>query len=136
MLFLNPTAVAQTHPKIDLYLQSITLPHFPGLAALVIKKSTVIHSRGYGRAKLAPLTEISSTTGFQLASTSKQFTAFAIALLIEQGKLQPSDKLSQFFPDMPVRFSEITIDQIIHHTSGLPDYYLGTDLCFRKKPAL
>jgi CubicO group peptidase (beta-lactamase class C family) len=61
-------------------------------------------------------------TNFRLASVSKQFTATAIMLLVDRGKLKLGDSLNKFFPGFPKYGDKITVKQLLTHTSGLPDY--------------
>ena len=63
---------------------------------------------------------LNDSSVFELASVSKQFTATAILLLMDMGKLKLSDSLRQYFPELPYR--GINIHQMLTHTSGLPDY--------------
>jgi CubicO group peptidase (beta-lactamase class C family) len=94
----------------------------PGCALGVFNDGRVAYERGYGMADLNQSVPITPQTSFYIASTSKQFTAFAVALLVEQGKLSLTDTLAQHFPELPAWSRTITLDQLIHHASGLPDY--------------
>lgn len=71
-------------------------------------------------ARALPNNLIDSTTAFELASVSKQFTAVSILKLVEQGKLRLTDSLTTFFPELP--YKNITIHHLLTHTSGLPEY--------------
>ncbi|MBR6472805.1 MAG: beta-lactamase family protein [Firmicutes bacterium] len=70
-----------------------------------------------------PITE---DTIFQLASVSKQFTATAVMLIIRQGLLSPEDKITKFFPEL-VMYEDVTVRQLLNHTSGIPDYFDDDD---------
>jgi CubicO group peptidase (beta-lactamase class C family) len=110
----------------------------PGFAVLVMDGNNKVWAKGYGHARIADSDhriekkKITTDTVFDLASVSKQFTAFAILMLVDQttrhgpnkGKyrrLHLSTKLSEFFPDI-FRADEITIWNLLDHSSGLPDY--------------
>src|SRR5258708_5809023 len=75
-----------------------------------------------GLANLAAGAQITTDTVFDIASVSKQFTATAILLLVEAGKLTLGDALSQYVPHLPAWSHKITVAERMHHTSGIPDY--------------
>lgn len=95
----------------------------PGCALAVIRDGEIIYKRGYGMANLEHDVPISSTTVFRIASTSKQFTAMSIALLIEQKKISLDDDIRKYLPEMPEYDSPITIGHLIYHISGIRDYF-------------
>lgn len=95
----------------------------PGAAVLIVERGRIILEKGYGLANLEHGIPITSSTRFDLASTSKQFTAMAILLLAEQGLLDLEDDIRIHLPDMPDLGTPVTIDNLIHHTSGLWDYW-------------
>jgi N-acyl-D-aspartate/D-glutamate deacylase len=95
----------------------------PGVAVAVIRDGEIVHRAGYGLADLATGTPITPDTTFRLASVSKQLTGMAIMLLAEEGMLDYDDPVVQYLPELERFGSEITIRHLLHHTSGLPDYY-------------
>ncbi len=94
--------------------------HFNG-SILVAHNNEVIFNGNYGYADIAKKTEIDSTSTFQLASVSKQFTATAILLLSERKFLNLTDTVTRFFPNFP--YKKVTIYQLLNHTSGIPKYF-------------
>lgn len=104
---------------IDSLLAKLVTPETPGCALAIMDRGEVIHSRGYGLADLEQRTSITPTTQFHLASASKQFTAFCVALLATTGKLALDDDLRTYVPELPAYERAITIRHLIHHTSGL-----------------
>ncbi len=96
----------------------------PGLSLSVMKAGTLLYSAGFGNAQLLPKRLVDNRTGFRIASISKQFTAAAILLLMEEGKLRLDDPLARFIPDFP-RADIMTLRQLLSHTSGLDDYLSG-----------
>ncbi len=94
----------------------------PGAAVLVVQDGRVLLSKGYGLANVEGKEQIRPDTVFDLASVSKQFTAMAILMLAERGKLSLDDPLTKFFPEFPAYAQKITVRHILNHTSGLPDY--------------
>ena len=93
----------------------------PGAALAVVRDGEVLYKQGYGMANLEYDIPITTTTPFELASVSKQFTAFAIVMLWHEGKLSLDDDIRMYLPDVPDFGSTITIRHLLHHTSGLRD---------------
>jgi CubicO group peptidase (beta-lactamase class C family) len=94
----------------------------PGASLLVIKDGKTVVSRAYGYANLEKHTKATPATDYRLASVSKQFTAAAILLLKQDGKLQLSDPIRKWLPELPTSDAGITIENLLEHTSGLIDY--------------
>ncbi len=108
--------------KVDAVFAAYEKPGSPGCALGVIRDGMLIHARGYGLANLEHSVLITGTTVFDIGSTSKQFTATAILLLAQQGKLSLDDDIRKHIPELPVYSRPITIRHLLHHTSGLRDY--------------
>jgi len=96
----------------------------PGAAVIVIQNGKVVHEKGYGLADLKTKERISSQTVFDIGSVAKPFTAMAVMMLVERGKLSYADTLSQFFPEFQSDARQITIRQLLNHTSGIREYTL------------
>lgn len=94
----------------------------PGCAVGVINNGEYIHKRGYGLANLEHNISIDENSIFRIASISKQFTAMAIAILEEKGLLAFDDEMQKHIPDLIDYGEKVTINQMIHHFSGLGDY--------------
>ena len=99
----------------------------PGASVLVMQNNKIIFKKGYGLANLEKKNPIKPKSNFRLASITKQFTAFSIMLLENEGKLSFEDKLIKFFQDFPSYGDEITIRQILQHASGLLAYEDNVD---------
>jgi CubicO group peptidase (beta-lactamase class C family) len=82
----------------------------------------LVYRKDFGHADLDTRAPIARDTQFQLGSTTKQFTAMAIMILKDRGKLQLEDPLAKFCPESPAYARNITIRHLLNHTSGLPDY--------------
>lgn len=104
--------------KIDTYLESSVTNGFSGVV-LVSKNGETILSEGYGWADRKNKIPNSPSTVFNIGSVTKQFTASAILKLVEQGKIKTSDKISTYFAQTPIDKSDITIHQLLTHTSGI-----------------
>ncbi|KQO02344.1 serine hydrolase [Stenotrophomonas sp. Leaf70] len=94
----------------------------PGAAVLVLKDGQPVFRRGYGLAVVEDGTPVSPATNFRLASVSKQFTAAAVLLLAEDGKLSIDDPLKKWLPSLPAVADAMTLRHLLSHTSGLLDY--------------
>ncbi|HEV7122930.1 MAG TPA: serine hydrolase domain-containing protein [Rhodanobacter sp.] len=88
---------------------------------LVIKDGNVVIRRGYGYADLAKHSKTTPATNHRLASVTKQFTAASILLLNQDGKLQLSDPIRKWLPQLPASAAAITIENLLDHSSGLLD---------------
>jgi D-alanyl-D-alanine carboxypeptidase len=94
----------------------------PSASIAVVKDAQIAYLHAYGNARLDPATPATAQMRYSIGSISKQFTATAILLLQEQGKLSLDDKVSKFLPDL-TRANEVTIRQLLSHTSGYQDYW-------------
>jgi CubicO group peptidase (beta-lactamase class C family) len=107
---------------IDAIFATTTQGRSPGCALGVYREGEIVLARGYGFADLEHDVPITETTVFDLGSVSKQFTAAAIVLLAEGGKLSLDDDVRKFLPELPSYGKPITLRHLLHHTSGLRDY--------------
>lgn len=114
--------MGQRDGEIDAVFADVDRPRHPGAALLVIDRGEIVYRKCYGVADLETKRPITPDSSFYLASISKQFTAIAIMLLAEQGKLSFEDRLLAYFPRFPRWGAEITLRHMLHHTSGLPGY--------------
>ena len=96
----------------------------PGCALGIIQDGQLIYAKGYGLANMEYDISNSASTVFRIASTSKQFTAACIILLVEQGKLSLKSTLKELFPSFPDYAKNITIKHLLNHTSGIRDYLM------------
>src|SRR5579863_6701064 len=107
---------------IDGILSAAAANNQPGVAALVKKDGKTVLSKGYGLRRVGAADHIDSQSNFRLASFTKQFTAMGIMLLVHDGKLRYDQSLTEIFPDFPAYGKNITVRNLLNHTSGLPDY--------------
>ena len=114
--------------RVDELFAEWDKPDSPGCAIAIIKAGELIYKRGYGMADLEHDIVISPESIFDIGSTSKQFTAMCIALLVHQGKLSLEDTLHDYIPEMVKYEHPITIRHLVHHTSGIRDYISLMDL--------
>jgi CubicO group peptidase (beta-lactamase class C family) len=106
----------------DPAFDGLVKPNEPGFAALFRNALGTAYVRTEGVTDLRTKRRIDDHTNFRLASFTKQFTAMAIMLLVHDGKLRYDETLTEIFPDFPAYGKAITIQNLLNHTSGLPDY--------------
>jgi CubicO group peptidase (beta-lactamase class C family) len=116
--------VAKTREgKIDQLFARWDRPDAPGFSLAIARGGEIVLERGYGSAQLEYGVPITPSTIFHVASVSKQFTAFAVAMLAEQDKLSLDDDVRKYIPEVPDFGKTITLRHLIHHTSGLRDQW-------------
>ena len=131
ILVLSTACLAQDSfaTKIDDYIHAeMQSQQIPGVALAVIKDGNVVLARGYGLANVEHQVPVKPETIFQSGSTGKQFTATAVMLLVEEGKLSLEDKITKHFTDAPEAWRDITVRHLLTHTSGMTDYPPDFDL--------
>jgi len=116
------TEATEVGPRVDALFADFVVSSSPGAAAMAIRDGEVLHASGYGLTELGGGPTLKRTTPFRLGSVSKQFTAMAIMILEEQGELSFHDLATDWVPELG-RFPGIRVSHLLHHTSGLPDYY-------------
>jgi CubicO group peptidase (beta-lactamase class C family) len=109
--------------RVDKVFEAFDSTISPGCSLAVAKEGRIIYQRGYGMANLDHDVPITPRTVFHVASVSKQFTAAAVVLLAQDGKLTLDDEVRQHIPELPDFGKRITIRHLIHHTSGLRDQW-------------
>ena len=115
--------------KVDEYIRAeMKAQQIPGVSLAVIRNGEIVLARGYGLANVELQVPVKPETIFQSGSVGKQFTATAIMMLVEEGKLSLSDKITKYFADAPETWRNITIRHLLTHTSGLGDYPQDFDL--------
>ena len=129
ILLIAITASAQTELSADLIekidrvaADTLARTGVPSASIAVVKDGQIVYVKAYGDARLEPKTPATTQMRYSIGSISKQFTAAAILLLQEQGKLSLDDKVSKYVPDL-TRANEVTIRQLLSHTSGYQDYW-------------
>ena len=108
--------------RVDALFARFNRTPSPGLAIAVVHDGKVILRKGYGMANLEDRVPITPATVFDIASVSKQFAGLAIAMLVEQGKVKLTDDIRKHIPELPDIGQTITVDHLLHHTSGMRDW--------------
>ena len=97
--------------------------NIPGVSLAVMRDGKVIKSAGYGLANVELNVPVTPQMVFNPGSVAKAFTATAVMMLVEEGKVGLDDKISKYLPEAPAAWNEITIRRLLTHTSGLRDYF-------------
>ena len=119
----EPLLAPQTRKSIDgIAQQVLSTTGVPSASVAVVQNGKIAYVQAYGSARLDPPTPAASAMRYSIGSISKQFTAAAILLLAEQGKLSLDDPVSKYVPDL-TRGNEVTIRELLSHTSGYQDYW-------------
>ncbi len=114
---------AEQIARIDkIAADSLAATGVPSASVAIVKDGKIVFTKAYGDARLEPKTPASPSMRYSIGSISKQFTAAAMLLLQEQGKLSLDDKVGKYLPDL-TRANDVTLRQLLSHTSGYQDYW-------------
>lgn len=109
--------------RVDDYVKAqMRERHIPGAAIAVIKNGRVVKIEGYGLANVELNVPATKETVFEIGSVSKQITAVAIMLLVEEGKISVDEKISKYLPNTPESWNKVTVRNLLTHTSGIKSY--------------
>lgn len=108
--------------KLDALFKSQYQADEPGATVIVVKDGKTLLRRAYGAADIDAKVPLTPGTVLRLGSITKQFTAVAILMLADAGKLAINDPITRFFPDYPTQGKVITVEQLLTHTSGIASY--------------
>lgn len=130
--------------EVDSYIEvQMRNLHIPGLSLAVVRDGRIVKAKGYGLANIEANSAATPKTVYELGSIGKQFTAAAVMMLVEEGKLSLDDTLTKYFPDAPRAWNRVTVRHLLTHTSGIQNHvavpgYLKifkTDITFETTPA-
>jgi CubicO group peptidase (beta-lactamase class C family) len=111
---------------IDDYVRSQLGPrHLPGISVAVVRNGAIVKAEGYGLSNLELRAPATADTVYEIGSISKQITAEAVMLLVEDGRLSLDDRLSKYLDRTPPAWADITIRHVLTHTAGLADFDTG-----------
>lgn len=116
-----PAFGADSKQRVDQIFAAYAKPSSPGCALGVIQDGSFVYLKGYGMGSLELRVSLSAQSVFYMGSVSKQFTAASIVLAAEQGFLSLDDNIRKYIPELPEYGRPITIREMLHHASGLPD---------------
>ncbi|GAB4233814.1 MAG: hypothetical protein Tsb0034_07210 [Ekhidna sp.] len=126
--FEEEDKLAMVNVKLDSIFTEVDRPDHPAVTALAIHKGEVVYKKAFGSTNLDHQIPATVHTKFQLAALSRHFTAFALLMLEEEGKLSLEDDIRKYLPQLPEYERPITIDHLLSMTSGLSDFWPMSDL--------
>ncbi len=117
--------------KVDEFIKNeMQKQHVPGVSLAVVQNGKIVLSKGYGWANVEHQVAVKPETIFQSGSVGKQFTATAVMMLVEEGKIVLDEKISKYLGNVPDAWKNITVRHLLTHTAGLTDY--PRDFDFRR----
>ncbi len=127
---LGQNAGSQSDQVAQYVNKEMARQHIPGVALLVARNGEIVRAQGFGFANVELQVPVKPETLFQSGSVGKQFTATAIMMLVEEGKIGLDDSITKYFPEAPASWKPVTIRHLLTHTAGFTDY--PKDFNFRK----
>jgi CubicO group peptidase (beta-lactamase class C family) len=119
----DAAAVRARMPQVEaLVLAEMQRQKIPGVAVGIVSHGEVIAGKGYGHANIELAVPVQADTVFQSGSLGKQFTAVAVMLQVQAGRLRLDDPLTKYFTGAPDSWRAITVRNLLNHTSGISDY--------------
>jgi CubicO group peptidase (beta-lactamase class C family) len=115
--------------EVDRYVEEqMRQLHIPGVSLAVVQRGQIVKLKGYGFANLELRAPVSTETVFEIGSISKQFTAAAVMMLVEEGKIGLEDKISKYLTGVPQAWEAVTVRHLLTHSSGIKEYLLEPGL--------
>lgn len=109
--------------EVDTYVKAqMAAQHIPGVSVAVVREAKQALCKGYGYANVELSAPATDKTVYELQSVGKQFTATAVMLLVEEGKLSLDDAVGKYLTELPASWRAVTIRRLLNHTSDIPDY--------------
>src|SRR6266704_1565520 len=126
--FSTPAQTGDLENRIDDYVHAqMAKQKIPGLALALLKDGKPLVVKGYGLANVELNVPVKPETIFQSGSMGKQFTSAAVMLLVEDGKINLEERISKYVGAVPEAWKDITVRQILTHTSGMPNDFTDED---------
>jgi CubicO group peptidase (beta-lactamase class C family) len=122
MLTCWALAAAQADQVNDYVKAQMQKRQIPGLSLAVVRDGKLVLARGYGLADVERNVHATPDTVYEIGSMTKSFTATAIMMLVEEGKIGLDEKINHYLPDLPATWKDVTIRHLLTHTSGIKSY--------------
>lgn len=120
---ITPFSLSGQEDSIDIFIRkNLQSHHIPGASLIIIKNGAVIKSGGYGLSNIELNVPASSKSVYEIGSLTKQFTAMAIMMLVEEGSMAIDHTIHTYFPQAPHTWKDITILNLLTHTSGIQNH--------------
>ncbi|MFL5585256.1 MAG: serine hydrolase domain-containing protein [Gemmatimonadaceae bacterium] len=121
--FASAECVLAQADRLDAYIEGeMSKQHIPGLSLAVVQDGKVVKSKAYGLANMELNVRATPGTVYQIQSITKSFVACGIMLLVEDGKIGLDDKITKYLSGLPQAWSDVTVRQMLTHTSGIPSF--------------
>ncbi len=119
----TPGGRADREDEVDTYVRGeMREQRLPGLSVAVVTGGEIVKAKGYGSANLEVSARATPDSVYELASVTKQFTAAAIMMLLNEKQLTLDDKVSRYVPEVPEAWKDVTIRHLLTHASGIPNH--------------
>ena len=133
MLALLICATPARADQVDEFVRAeLQRQRLPGVSIAICRDGQVIKAHGYGLSNVEHQVAATADTVYQSGSVGKQFTATAVMMLVEQGKVGLDDPIAKYFNEAPASWQSITVRHLLTHTSGIRDWEDGTDIDYRR----
>src|SRR5262245_7686410 len=128
ILLLLVPSVSAGADRVDGFIRAeMNARHIPGLSLCVVKDGHVIKAEGYGLANLELEVPATPSTAYEIGSMTKQFTAAAIMILVEEGKVSLDKPITAYLPELPTTWRGVKVRHVLTHTSGIEDHVALSD---------
>jgi CubicO group peptidase (beta-lactamase class C family) len=119
---MGQTPDSTADPVAEFVKTEMKRQHIPGLAVLVAREGEILRAQGFGFSNVELQVPVKPETVFQSGSLGKQFTATAVMMLVEEGKIGLDDSITKYFPEAPPSWEPVTVRHLLSHTGGFTDY--------------
>ncbi len=137
LLFTFAFVFSARADEVDKFVRAVMAErNVPGVGIAVVKNGKVVKKQGYGVASVEFGAPVTTETVFEIGSVSKQMTGAAVLLLVEDGKIKLDEKISAYLPNTPEAWKNVTVRNLLTHTSGIKSYTalgVGFELSKRMK---
>jgi CubicO group peptidase (beta-lactamase class C family) len=118
--------------QIDSYIQArMQKGNIPGISVAIVKNGTIVRTGVYGFANVELKAPVTAETVYEIGSITKSFTAVAVMMLMEDGKIGLDEKIGSYLSGLPEAWRVVTVKQLLNHTSGIRDYVENMDVALR-----
>jgi D-alanyl-D-alanine carboxypeptidase len=123
LMIIICVSVTASGDEIDRYVETqMHNLHIPAVSLAVVRDGRIVKVKGYGLANIEANTAATPKTVYEIGSTTKQFTAAAGMMLVEEGIIKLDDKITKYFPEAPQAWNQITVRHLLNHTSGIQNH--------------
>ncbi|MGQ0760854.1 MAG: serine hydrolase domain-containing protein [Acidobacteriota bacterium] len=123
LMFCASVSASRDRDDVDSYIETqMRNLHIPGMSLAVVRDGRIVKTKGYGLANIEANSAATPKTVYEIGSLTKQFTAAAVMMLVEEGKVSLDDRITKYFPAAPHAWRPITVRHLLSHTSGIRNH--------------